>query len=108
MIDFNSTQTDIGALVRDEAHRERGRRLERDFTAMADEIKAQNREITNLRIANGTAVNVQVAKAIADEAIKALTERVDWLVWMVRGVITASVLEVIVGVVVAFIMKGSK
>lgn len=108
MIDFNSTQTDIGALVRDEAHRERGRRLERDFTAMADEIKAQRAEITGLRLANATAVNVKDAKEIADGATKTLTERVDWLVWMMKGVIVTAVLEIIVGVVVAFIMKGSK
>jgi hypothetical protein len=108
VIDFTKTQTDIGALVRDEAHRDRGRRLERDFTAMADEIKAQRAEITSLRLANATAVNVKDAKVIADDATKALTERVDWLVWMVRGVIVATVLEVVVGVVVAFLMKGSK
>jgi hypothetical protein len=108
MIDFNSTQTDIGALVRDEAQRERGRRLERDFTAMKAQLDTQNLEITNLRLAKETAVNVKDAKAIADEATKTLTERVDWLVWMVRGVITATVLEIIVGIVVAFVMKGSK
>jgi limonene-1,2-epoxide hydrolase len=75
---------------------------------MAAEIKAQNKVITDLRLANASAVTTAVAKAIADDATKALTERVDWLVWMMRGVIVAGVLEVIVAVVVAFIVKGSK
>jgi hypothetical protein len=108
VIDFSKTQTDIGALVRDEAQAERGRRLERDFTAMADEIKAQDREITNLRLAAATAVNVKDAKEIADTATKTLTERVDWLVWMMRIVVVGTGLEVIGGLIVAVIMKGSK
>jgi hypothetical protein len=83
--DYTDTVRDLKSLVRAEADGERREQLVRNLDLM-------NSEITRLRDKVDT--------------IGALTARVEGLTWLVRSVIVVAVLEVMVGLAVAYILKG--
>lgn len=85
--DYTSTVTDLKAMVRKEAEGDRRAQLTRDLDLMNGEI---------VRLRNKT------------DSIGALEAKVEGLTWLVRSVIVVAALEIIVGVIVAFVMKGSK
>lgn len=107
-INYTDTMRDVKAAVLAEAREGDKKRLERNIDALELEYKRVSKEVQDLRLAAATAMTEQKAKDIATSAIAALTERVDWLVWMIRGVFVAGILELAVAITVSLLLKGSK
>lgn len=83
--EYTDTVRDVKALIRREADEEKRASLNANIDRMAAQIERQRDRMTDLDV---------------------LKERVDGLVWMVRGVIVTTALEIIAGVIVALIVKG--
>lgn len=85
--DYTTTVRDVKALIAAEAEGQRKLELTRNVDLMLSEI-------TRLRDRT--------------ETLGALDAKVEGLTWMVRSVIVVAVLEFVVGIGVAFVMKGAK
>jgi hypothetical protein len=85
--DYTSTVRDLKALIASEAEGDRR-------AALTKNIDMMNSEITRLRD--------------SVDGMGALKAKVEGLTWLVRTVIIGAVLEIIVGVVVALLMKGAR
>lgn len=85
--EYTDTVRDIHALIRREASDAKRATLTRDVDNMAAQLERQQVKLVDLAV---------------------LTERVDGLVWLVRGVVVACALEIIGGIVVFLMVKGVK
>lgn len=85
--EYTDTVRDLHALIRREASDTKRATL----TANVDKMAAQLERLGNDRT-----------------ALAVLSERVDGLVWLVRGVVVTCGLEIIAGIVVALMLKGAK
>jgi hypothetical protein len=83
--EYTDTVRDVKALIRREADEDKRAALAANIDKMALQIERQRDQLTDLRV---------------------LSERVDGLVWLVRGVILTCALEIIAGLVVAMAIKG--
>jgi len=83
--EYSDTVRDLKALIRREADDAKREDLSLNVDKMAAQIERQQEKLTDLKV---------------------LTERVDGLVWLVRGVVVATALEVVAGVAVALLVKG--
>jgi hypothetical protein len=83
--EYSDTVRDLKALIRREADDAKRQDLSLNVDKMAAQLERQQEKLTDLKV---------------------LTERVDGLVWLVRGVIVATALEVVAGIVVALLLKG--
>ena len=82
--EYTDTVRDLQALIRREAGEKR-EALAGNVDKMAAQLERQREQLGNLAV---------------------LTERVDGLVWLVRGVIVTVAMEIIVAIVVALLVKG--
>lgn len=78
--EYTDTVRDLKALIRREAAEDKRQALVDNVDKMAAQLERQRDSLTDLRV---------------------LTERVDGLVWLVRGVIVTCAIEIIAGVVIA-------
>jgi hypothetical protein len=83
--EYTDTVRDLHALIRREAADHKRKALADNVDKMAAQLERQQNQLTDLRV---------------------LSERVDGLVWLVRGVVVTTGLEVIAGIVVALLVKG--
>jgi hypothetical protein len=83
--EYTDTVRDLHALIRREAADDKRKTLADNVDKMAAQLERQRDQLTDLRV---------------------LTERVDGLVWLVRGVVVAAAIEIIAGIVVALMVKG--
>lgn len=83
--EYTDTVRDIHALIRREASDAKRATLTANVDKMAAQLERQRDQLVDLRV---------------------LTERVDGLVWLVRGVVVTCALEIIAGVTVALMVKG--
>lgn len=83
--EYTDTVRDLHALIRREAADDKRQALGLNVDKMAAQLERQRDQLTDLKV---------------------LTERVDGLVWLVRGVVVATALEVVAGVIVALLVKG--
>lgn len=82
---YSETVRDLHALIRREASDSKRDALSEDVDRMAEQLEKQRDALTELKV---------------------LSERVDGLVWLVRGVVVACLMEVIAGVIVALLVHG--
>jgi hypothetical protein len=83
--EYTDTVRDLHALIRREASDAKRVVLASNVDKMAAQLERQRDQLVDLKV---------------------LTERVDGLVWLVRGVVIACALEIIAGVSVALMLKG--
>jgi hypothetical protein len=83
--EYTDTVRDLQALIRREAADDKRKSLSENVDKMFAQIERQRDELTNLKV---------------------LAERVDGLVWLVRGVVVTCALQIIAGVFVALMIKG--
>jgi len=83
--EYTDTVRDLQALIRREADDDKRKSLSENVDKMSLQLERQRDQLTDLKV---------------------LTERVDGLVWLVRGVVVTTALEIIAGVVVALLLKG--
>lgn len=83
--EYTDTVRDLHALIRREAADDKRKSLAANVDKMAAQLERQRDQLTDLKV---------------------LTERVDGLIWLVRGVVITTGLEVIAGIIVALLMKG--
>jgi hypothetical protein len=83
--EYTDTVRDLHLLIRREAADDKRKSLATNVDKMALQLERQREQLTDLAV---------------------LTERVDGLVWLVRGVIVTCALEIIAGIVVALMIKG--
>jgi hypothetical protein len=83
--EYTDTVRDLHALIRREASDAKRVVLAANVDKMAAQLERQRDQLVDLKV---------------------LTERVDGLVWLVRGVVVATALEVVGGIVVALLVKG--
>jgi hypothetical protein len=83
--EYTDTVRDLHALIRREAADDKRQQLANNVDKMAAQLERQRDQLTDLKV---------------------LTERVDGLVWLVRGVVVTTALEVIAGIVVGLMVKG--
>lgn len=83
--EYTDTVRDLHALIRREAADDKRQALATNVDKMAAQLERQRDQLTDLRV---------------------LQERVDGLVWLVRGVVVATGLEIVAGIVVALVVKG--
>lgn len=83
--EYTDTVRDLHALIRREASDAKRATLTTNVDRMAAQLERQRDQLVDLKV---------------------LTERVDGLVWLVRGVVVATALEVVAGIVVALLVKG--
>jgi hypothetical protein len=83
--EYTDTVRDLKAMVRREADDEKRRELSENLDKMAAQLERQRDWYKDLAV---------------------LTERVDGLVWLVRGVLVVCAIEVVAGVIVALLVKG--
>jgi hypothetical protein len=108
MNDYTDTMRDVQAALRKENADARRGQLLANLEQFDREHRQMQVEITNLRLQNAVACSPADARIIANEVMGVLTERVSWHTWLLRGVIAATVIEVIGGVTIAFILHGIK
>jgi hypothetical protein len=84
--EYTDTVRDLKALVLREAAADKRRALTENINKMAAQLERQRDQMTDLKV---------------------LTERVDGLVWLVRGVVVVAAIEIVAGVIVALLVKGS-
>lgn len=82
--EYTDTVRDLHALIRREASDAKRQALADNVDKMAAQVERQRDQLTELRV---------------------LTERVDGLVWLVRGVIVATAVQVVGGIVLALMLK---
>lgn len=83
--EYTDTVRDLHALIRREASDAKRTTLATNVDRMAAQLERQRDQLVDLKV---------------------LTERVDGLVWLVRGVVITCALEIIAGVAVALMLKG--
>ena len=83
--EYTDTVRDLKALVLREAADDKRRVLTDNIDKMAAQLERQRDQLTDLKV---------------------LTERVDGLVWLVRGVVVVCAIEIVAGVIVALLVKG--
>jgi hypothetical protein len=83
--EYTDTVRDLNALIRREADDEKRRELTDNLAKMAAQLERQRDQLSDLKV---------------------LTERVDGLTWLVRGVIVLFAVEAGAGVFVALLLKG--
>jgi nitrogen fixation/metabolism regulation signal transduction histidine kinase len=83
--EYTDTVRDLKAMVRREADDEKRRELSENLDKMAAQLERQRDQLGDLKV---------------------LTERVDGLTWLVRGVIVLFAVEAGAGVFVALLLKG--
>jgi hypothetical protein len=83
--EYTDTVRDLHALIRKEACDEKRVALTTNVDRMALQLERQREQLTDLKV---------------------LTERVDGLVWLVRGVVVTTAIEIFAGVIVALMVKG--
>ena len=83
--EYTDTVRDLHALIRKEASDAKRTILASNVDKMAAQLERQRDQLTDLKV---------------------LAERVDGLVWLVRGVVVTCALEIIAGVAVALMIKG--
>jgi hypothetical protein len=83
--EYTDTVRDLHALIRREASDAKRAALTSNVDKMAAQLERQREQLTDLKV---------------------LAERVDGLVWLVRGVVVTCALEIIAGVIVALLLKG--
>lgn len=83
--EYTDTVRDLHALIRREASDAKRTMLAANVDKMAAQLERQRDQLVDLKV---------------------LTERVDGLVWLVRGVIVTCALEIIAGIVVAIAAHG--
>ena len=83
--EYTDTVRDLKAMLRLEADAEKRQELARNLDKMQAQLERQ-RDL--------------------DKGLSVLTERVDGLVWLVRGVLVVCAIEIVAGVVVALLVKG--
>jgi hypothetical protein len=83
--EYSDTVRDLHALIRREAAEDKRKGLASNVDKMALQLERQREQLTDLKV---------------------LTERVDGLVWLVRGVVVTTAIEIIAGIVVALMVKG--
>jgi hypothetical protein len=83
--EYTDTVRDLKALVLREAADDKRRALTENIDKMAAQLERQRDWYKDLAV---------------------LTERVDGLVWLVRGVLVVCAVEIVAGVVVALLIKG--
>ena len=83
--EYTDTVRDIKALIRREAAEDKRRALSDNVDKMAAQLERQREKLTDLEV---------------------LSERVDGLVWLVRGVIVVCAIEIVAGITVALLVKG--
>lgn len=103
---YTDTVTDVRKLIREEQDTERRAALQTNIDRIDAEYSAMRETVTNLRILAASSLSADAVKAIAESGVKVLEERVEGLTWLVRGVIVATVIEIIGGVTVAWIVHG--
>jgi len=83
--EYTETVRDLQALIRREAEASKRADLLANVDKMQLQIERQREQLGSLAV---------------------LCERVDGLVWLVRGVVVATALEIVAGIVVALLVKG--
>jgi hypothetical protein len=83
--EYTETVRDLHTLIRREAAEDKRKSLSENVDRMALQLDRQREQLTDLKV---------------------LTERVDGLVWLVRGVVVTTAIEIIAGIVVALMVKG--
>lgn len=83
--EYTDTVRDLQALIRREAADSKRKTLSENVDKMAAQLERQRDQLTDLKV---------------------LTERVDGLLWLVRGVVVTTAVEIIAGIVVALMLKG--
>jgi hypothetical protein len=83
--EYTDTVRDLKALIKREAEENKRRSLSQNVDRMVAQLERQREKLIDLAV---------------------LTERVDGLTWMVRGVIVTTALEIIAGIVVALLLKA--
>lgn len=83
--EYTDTVRDLHALIRKEASDAKRTMLASNVDKMAAQLERQRDQLVNLNV---------------------LTERVDGLVWLVRGVVVTCAIEIIAGIVIALMIKG--
>jgi hypothetical protein len=83
--EYTDTVRDLKALIRREAEEDKRRELSENVDRMVTLIERQREKLTDLAV---------------------LTERVDGLTWMVRGVIVSTAVQIVAGIVIALLLKG--
>jgi nitrogen fixation/metabolism regulation signal transduction histidine kinase len=83
--EYTDTVRDLNALIRREADDEKRRELTDNLAKMTAQLERQRDQLGDLKV---------------------LTERVDGLTWLVRGVIVLFAVEAGAGVFVALLLKG--
>jgi hypothetical protein len=83
--EYTDTVRDLKALLRSEADEDKRRALTQNLDRMTTQLERQRERLTDLKV---------------------LKERVDGLVWLVRGVIVLFAVEAGAGVFVALLVKG--
>jgi hypothetical protein len=108
MPDYTETIRDLRAALTKERDDARRLTLLANLEQFDREYREMKVDITNLRLQNAVACSPAEAKVIANEAIGVLAERVKGLDYLVKGVVVASVVQIIGGVTLAFIIHGLK
>lgn len=106
MGNYVETVTDIRKIIREEADAERRAKLQANIDKIDNEYAAMKETVTNLRILAASTLSADAVKSIAESGVKVLTERVQGLDYLVKGMLVATVLEVIGGVTIAIIVHG--
>lgn len=83
--EYTDTVRDLHALICREAADHKRKALAENVDKMALQLERQRDQLTDLKVLN---------------------ERVEGLVWLVRGVVVTTALEIIAGIVVALLVKG--
>jgi hypothetical protein len=83
--EYTDTVRDLKALIRRETEEDKRRELSENVDRMVTLIERQREKLTDLAV---------------------LTERVDGLTWMVRGVIVSTAVQIVAGIVIALLLKG--
>jgi hypothetical protein len=82
--EYTDTVRDLHALIRREAADDKRASLTANVDKMAAQLERQRDQLTDLRV---------------------LSERVDGLVWLVRGVVVATAVEIAAGIVIGLLVK---
>ena len=85
--EYTDTVRDLHALIRREASDAKRVTLTANVDKMAAQLERQRDQLVDLKV---------------------LEERVDGLVWLVRGVLVTCAIEIIAGVAIVLMVKGAK
>lgn len=106
MSDYTQSMLDVRKAVRDEVDAERRAKLQTNLDRIETEHARMSESLTNLRIAAASSLTGDAVRKIAEDAARVLSERVDWLVWMVRSLIAVVVLQILGGLTLAYFVHA--